>query len=267
MFASGLKNSTHVVEVGSSDGREALISKSVKNITKHIIVEANPQTYSRLLTLLNDSKYLLINKLVASHNDYATQSLHLTESSNLAVPVSFISTKKYDGSLISSSPTSLDNDRVHNIQTTTLSDVISSHIPQSSKLLIKMDLEGQEFPILDSCLDILSDTMTQVTVLMEVHPFSYDKCKSIELFNRLWDRGFYPVYIESAGQARPKSFKNQFLSKITSCNNRSVYSNASKVFVQRMCTEPYCELILHKRSYTSKTVRSILLTNAKNYLN
>ena len=126
-----------------------------------------------------------------------------------------------------------------------------------------MDVEGQEVDILSSSIDFFN-SQSDVSILFEIHPNSYSKYNSLHsVLFRLFDIGFEPILVESAGIPRPKKFKEYGYEPFEINNNRGLYKNISKDFILNITTKNIQEELERfngvKKVLSLKQARSILI--------
>ena len=126
-----------------------------------------------------------------------------------------------------------------------------------------MDVEGQDVDILSSSIEFFKE-LNDVSILFEIHPNSYSKFNSLyKVLSKLFETGFKPILIESAGVPRPKKFIEYGYEPFEINNNRGLYKNISKDFVLDVVTKNIQQELDSfggiKKVLSLKQARSILI--------
>ena len=252
MYEYCLCEGINVLEIGTSDGREAALAlKNYGSKIKSICI-VEPDIKNLKISRRAISRYDK-NKIVNYHNlaigDFCgTGDFYINNSfSNL------------NSSFLSGS-----NIKKIEMEYITLEKYIKK-INLETPLLIKMDIEGYEVDILDESKKFIS-SLNDVSILLEIHPDHYSKHRSMyELLDWFFENGFKPIMIESAGVISPSQFQGQKMKLISSDKtgslSRGLYSCVDKEFVKYACSRNIQENI-NEYYMTSKIVRSLLITNS-----
>ena len=128
-----------------------------------------------------------------------------------------------------------------------------------------MDLEGQEYDILNSSFNYLKK-IKNLNILLELHPIKYKNLKIQKLFKKLFFNGFRPIMVESAAKPIPSKFRNHRLKPSTINQNRGLYLNVSKSFLLNYAFTITPQIVSNnKKGFSDKIIRSILISNNPNF--
>lgn len=247
MYQYCLSEKISIVEIGSSDGREASIAlkKSSNKIKSIHIVE--PDIRNLKIARKSISRYDKANK-VSYHNkgigDFCGKGEFYLHNRASNLNASF----------------NLDDEmQVVEIEYLTLQEFIESN-NIVTPLLIKMDIEGYEIEVLKNAMKYIS-SLNSVYILLELHPNHYSKNRSMhDLLDFLFENGFKPLMIESAGVRVPKLFKEKDLRVVNFDKNRGLFHCNDKEFIKYVCSRNIHEKI-DEYHMTAKIARSLLIGN------
>ena len=123
-----------------------------------------------------------------------------------------------------------------------------------------MDIEGYEIEVLKNAMKYIS-SLNSVYILLELHPNNYSKNRSMhDLLDFLFENGFKPLMIESAGVRVPKLFKEKDLRVVNFDKNRGLFHCNDKEFIKYVCSRNIHEKI-DEYHMTAKIARSLLIGN------
>ena len=128
-----------------------------------------------------------------------------------------------------------------------------------------MDVEGAEVEILQSSFEIFSQ-MTNVSILMEVHPHTYKGDTMQRILESLFATGFKATLVESAGIQTPELFKDAKLSPTFIHNNRALYKDVDNSLVIAATSYEILNVADIKPFFTKKIIRSILIEKRRKKL-
>ena len=128
-----------------------------------------------------------------------------------------------------------------------------------------MDIEGAEVEILESSFEIFSQ-MTNVSILLEVHPHTYKGDMMKRILESLFASGFKATLIESAWTQTPELFKDAKLSPAFIYNNRALYKDVDKSIVIAATSHEILNVMDIKPFFTKKIIRSILIEKRRKKL-
>lgn len=159
----------NVVDLGACRGEFIDEMNSLYNIKKAILIEANPTNFTQLKNLSN---YILYNKAISSKDN---DVIEFYEDPN----------SPYNGS----KDFNYFNGIKHSIQTISLETICEENNIDFIDIL-KIDIEGAEYDILENLPDSFFDKIGQITV--EFHDFVNPelKPKTIEIVKRMNNLGF-----------------------------------------------------------------------------
>jgi FkbM family methyltransferase len=164
-----LQKEITIIDLGACRGEFTDEMNSLYKIKKAILVEANPTNFSKLKSLPN---YILYNKAIASKNE---DSINFYEDPS----------SPYNGS---KNFNYFDGIK-HSIQTINLETICEENNIDFIDIL-KIDIEGAEYEILENLPDSFFDKVGQITV--EFHDFVDPELKprTIEIIKRISNLGF-----------------------------------------------------------------------------
>lgn len=168
-FDELLNDELVVVDLGACRGEFIGELENFFKIKKAILVEANPTNFK---TLIDKPNYVLYNNAVSN---ISNETIIFYE--NIKSP--------YDGSKIFNYFGGIE----HNIQTITLEQLMSENSIDYVDIL-KVDIEGSEYEIMNSISDDCYSKIRQITI--EFHDFIDPnlKIKTEEIINKLEKLGF-----------------------------------------------------------------------------
>ena len=133
-------------------------------------------------------------------------------------------------------------------------------------IMIKMDIEGYEVELLNSIIEYLLNN-DEIYILMEIHPNAYSKERSMyNLLDKLFNNGYSPLLIESAGIPIPKKYANNNMSPIFTSKTRGLYYYPQKDFVKLVCSKNIHDNVTDTY-LTPKIARSLLISNSNKEFN
>tara|TARA_Y100000768_G_scaffold521_1_gene390 strand:+ start:25542 stop:26978 length:1437 start_codon:yes stop_codon:yes gene_type:complete len=248
MYESSIIDNCNIIEIGSSDGREASLAiKNFKNKIKNIfIIEPDPEN-------LKNAKWNILKNDKSNITKFFNAGIGVKTQSN---PF-YLSSK---ASNLNSSISTFHLSEKINTQYYKLDEFIKENLI-TTPLLIKMDIEGFEVEILNSIIDYLISNK-DIYILMELHPSRYSKNRSmLNLLDKLFSNNYYPLLIESAGRPIPSMFAKKDMNPIFSTTNRGLYYYPEKEFVKTIASKNIHDKI--SESYlTPKIARSLLISNS-----
>ena len=248
MLKTALTKGCSFVEIGSSDGLE--MSNAI-NFTKGLIdgylIEPSVENLECAKTRIQKKikkyggKISFTNKVisgVSANVDY------------------YYSPKK--SNLSSIFPIPEDSEKRQIKSTTVKNFLLENNIPLSNHIVIKMDVEGAEVEILESSFEIFSQ-MTNVSILLEVHPHRYKGDMMKRILESFFASGFKATLVESAWTQTPELFKDAKLSPAFIYNNRALYKDVDNSLVIAATSYEILNMTDIKPFFTKKIIRSILI--------
>lgn len=168
-FEELLKNELTVIDLGACRGEFINEIDNMYNVKKAILVEPNPTNFNQLI---NKENYVLYNNLI-SHNE--GEIITFWEDPN----------SPYNGSTIFN----YFNGIKHEITSITLEKIIEDNNIEYIDIL-KIDIEGSEYELLENIDSGILDKVCQITV--EFHDFIDPnlKLKTKQILSRIESFGF-----------------------------------------------------------------------------
>lgn len=158
-----------IIDLGSCRGEFINEMNNLYNIKKAILVEPNP---SNFIHLEEKENYVLYNKLVSSKDNEIFDFYEDVKS-------------PYNGSIIFN----YFNGKIHKIETISLNRIVIENNIEKIDLL-KIDIEGSEYDVLENIDESLLKIISQITV--EFHDFIDPKLKekTNKIINKIESLGF-----------------------------------------------------------------------------
>ena len=252
MYLFSIKEKLNILEIGSNDGREIINLFNFKNRPKDLkifLIEPSKKNILKVKRFfkryLKNTNNIKIYQKAIGKKDEVEKFYYSEEKPNLN--------------------SNKANDFHNSFEEVEFVSIESfcKHQGVSSPIFIKMDVEGQEVDILSSSIDFFN-SQSDVSILFEIHPNTYSKYNSLySVLVRLFDVGFEPIMVESAGIPRPKKFKEFGYEPFEINNNRGLYKNISKNFILDITTKNIQEELERfngvKKVLSLKQARSILI--------
>jgi len=168
-FDNYLRKEINIVDLGACQGEFTDELNTLYNVKKAILVEANPTNFSKLKNLPN---YILYNKAISSSDN---EIIEFFEDPN----------SPYNGS----KDFNYFEGIKHSIESITLETICKDNDIDFIDIL-KIDIEGAEYDVLENLTDSFFDKIGQITV--EFHDFVDPQLKprTIKLVERLKSLGF-----------------------------------------------------------------------------
>lgn len=181
MLSQAVKPNQTILDLGANIGYYVLMELQMLGGTGQVIaVEPSPLNYQSLtanITLNNqDSRTVCINAAVADYD--GTADLHLSQLSNVH-------------SLVASQVPSPTNQHIK-VKAISLSSINQQYGPID---LIRMDIEGYEYAVLQSLVDINDRQEFKPQILFELHSDKYQQNDFAELLSRLYNIGYRAEYL------------------------------------------------------------------------
>ncbi len=254
MYESCIVKNMNIIEIGSSDGREAssALKKYNDKINSLFIIEPDSSNLKlakkNVLRYDKSKKARFVNAAIGESNEVNSFFLS-SKASNLNSSINF------------------SGNRTKKIKTKYYKlDYFIEQNSIKSPMLIKMDIEGYEVELLNSVINYLIKN-NDTYILMEIHPTHYSKNRSMsKLLETLFSNGYSPMLIESAGIPIPKKFSENNMSPILTSETRGLYLNPTKNFVKSVVSTNIHDYIT-KYYLTPKIARSLLISNSSRKLN
>jgi FkbM family methyltransferase len=244
---SNVKN-LNIIEIGTSDGREACLALRDMSDQINSINIFEPDLNNYKTSKRNIEKYDKLNK---------------TRYHNVAVGISskteyfYLSSK---ASNLNSSISSNQSQKKIRIKYLSLLEILQTN-EIKRPVMIKMDIEGFEVDLLNSVIDYLLHAR-DIYILLEVHPNTYSKNRDMfKILDTLFNNGYFPIMLESAGLKVPKLYKDNDMTPIFESRTRALYSFPDKNFTKLVCSKNICDYV-NKEFLTPKIARSLLITNS-----
>lgn len=241
MLIEGLGDGATLLEVGSSDGCEAIEALRTGAAARVVIAEPDRNNIATAKSAIRRARVpekavTIVNCGIADETGPRSFHFHPTRSnlnSALAPPAGARSEK---------------------LEFFSLSDFVArQHI--TGPMLVKMDIEGYEVDVLEAASDLLTHSR-DVSILSELHPERYTDERSMErLLGMLFANGYRAKLIESAGQHQPEEFAAAGLVPFVTSGTRGLYRD-----VPAELALPFCSR-LHGPTQR-KIVRSVLLSRS-----
>lgn len=252
MYLASLEEKSHIIEIGSSDGSEIINAINSKNCPKNLQILLVEPSQKNIIKARRSFKRRLKNK-------DAIQICQKAIGKKDEIKKLYISEERPN---LNSIRVNDHHNSFEVIEFITLEKLCKKN-KISSPIFIKMDVEGQEVDILSSSIEFFKE-LNDVSILFEIHPNSYSKFNSLyKVLSKLFETGFKPILIESAGVPRPKKFIEYGYEPFEINNNRGLYKNISKDFVLDVVTKNIQQELDSfggiKKVLSLKQARSILI--------
>ena len=249
MYESCICDDINIIEIGTSDGREAALA--LRNVGSSI----------RSINIIEpDIKNMRLARAVISRHDKDGKvSYHNFAVGTFSGKGSFY-LNGVASNLNSAITIGSDEGKV-DVNYVTLEDFFEQYNVKTP-VLIKMDIEGYEVELLQQATNYLVN-LQNVHILLELHPNTYSRSRSMYgVLGKLFENGYRPVMIESAGVKNPSLFREKGLKLINIDKARGLYHCSDKDFVRDVCSRNIQEKITD-HFMTAKIARSLLITNRK----
>ena len=239
MLIEGLGDGSTLLEVGSSDGCEAIEALRSGAASRVVIAEPDRNNIEAARTalrraMLPEAAVAFLNCGIADRSGRHAFHFHPTHpnlNTALAAPAGA---------------------RSEDLDFFSLEDFVAQQriVPP---MLIKLDIEGYEVDVLAAATDLLQVT-PGVSILTELHPERYSNERSMErVLGALFAHGYVAPLIESAGQKQPAEFAEAGLVPYLTSGTRGLYRDVPPELALPFCSR------LHGPAQR-KIVRSVLLT-------
>lgn len=248
MLRKALTKGCSFIEIGSSDGLEMSNAiKFTKGLIDGYIIEPSVENLECAKTK--------IQKKIKKYGGKISFTNQVISGVSANVDY-YYSPKKSNLSGIIEIP---EDSEKKQIKSTTVKDfLLENNISLSQHIVIKMDVEGAEVEILQSSFEIFSQ-MTNVSILMEVHPRTYKGDAMQRILKTLFASGFKATLVESAWVQTPELFKDAKLSPTFIHNNRALYKDVDNSLVIAASSYEILNVAKIKPFFTKKIIRSILI--------
>ena len=237
MILNEIEDNSVFIEIGSSDLSESKLILKKKTNVNIIVFEPDTRNINNYdHQTLKDKRIKIINKIISkdSGKEFFYFHKNFSNLNQLSKPskkkINYFYKKK--------------------ISSTNLDEEIKK-IRNYSKLVIKMDIEGYEFDLIKSNLDIFK-AKKNISIIIELHPNCYFKNQMKNLINKLINYGYYFKFVESAGSIRPNIFKKKKYFPFKKSIQRGLYENLDTDFVLNNA---------FNLNRGKKVIRSIVLSN------
>jgi FkbM family methyltransferase len=238
MLREGLPRGATLLEIGSSDGCEAIEAVRRCGADRVVIAEPHLANIERAKDAVRRARVPLDrltfdNCAIAETTGRHSFHLH-PRNANLNSAISPIE----GGSSV-------------DVDFYSLSDFIEKH-RLMGPLLIKMDIEGYEVDVIRGAMDLLA-TRPGIGILMELHPVRYEGTRSmVKTMEALMSYGYEAALLESAGEPVPVEFAEAGLSPAFVSGTRGLYRGVPNMLALSFCSQ------LHGQT-PRKIARSVLL--------
>ena len=237
MILNEIEDNSVFIEIGSSDLSESKMILKKKTNVNIIVFEPDTRNINNYdYQTLKDKRIKIINKIISkdSGKEFFYFHKNFSNLNQLSKPskkkINYFYKKK--------------------ISSTNLDEEIKK-IRNYSKLVIKMDIEGYEFDLIKSNLDMFR-AKKNISIIIELHPNCYFKNQMKNLINKLINSGYYFKFVESAGSIRPNIFKEKKYFPFKKSIQRGLYENLDTDFVLNNA---------FNLNRGKKVIRSIVLSN------
>ena len=252
MLQQAVKQGSTFIDIGSNDGCETVaVLKATKGQVDVFLVEPDKSNLSNAKNNIEKRE-----KTHASRVQYLNYGIsHRSGKGDF-----FIS--KHAANLNSAILGKKANDKIE-VDFITLDDLMQKKGIRSP-LVLKMDIEGYEVEALRGALETLK-TMPDVKILIELHPFAYNKERSLRrVLECLFKWNFRVRFLESAGLPLPFKFHEKGLKPVKIVGTRGLYVDVAEDIVLDLACSQQMDVTNHPPYFTRKIVRSILLEKSNN---
>lgn len=239
MLVEGLGDGATLLEVGSSDGCEAIEAIVRGGASRVVIAEPDRGNIARAREAVRRARLpagsvTFVNAGIGAESGQREFYFHPTHSN------------------LNSAVAAPQGGRSEILDFFSLGDFAAQQ-SVAAPMLIKMDIEGYEVDVLEGALDLLSGT-PGISILTELHPERYTTERSMErLLSALFESGYAASLIESAGEPQPREFVETGLTPFLISGTRGLYRDVPADMAVDFCAR------LHG-SPPRKIARSVLLS-------
>lgn len=241
MLREALGDGGTLLEIGSSDGCEAIEALTRTRAHRVVIAEPDPANIEAVRAALQrerveESRVQIVNCAIGAATGTGAFHFHPTRSH------------------LNSAMANGEGARTRTIEFRSLPDFMAGQ-QISTPTLVKMDIEGHEVEVLRGAMDLLHEA-GGISILMEVHPSTYTSERSMAAILRsLFDHGYTAALVEAAGTPRPPEYTDAGLVPFLVSGTRGLYRDVPPALAVEFCSR------LHGNT-GRKLARSILLKRA-----
>lgn len=241
MLHHGLRGEVTLVEVGSSDGCEAIEALRYCGAPRVVIAEPHAGSIATAEAAFRAArvprqKISLHQVAVGDHSGPGTIFVHPTHpnlnSAHAPPPGATQQATRF----------------------TTISDLLAVE-NITGPALIKMDVEGYEVEVIAGAMSAI-EAGQDLRFLLEVHPERYSESHSLaNIMERLFALGYRVTLLEFAGQRAPAEFLAAGMSPVVVGRRRALYADPAPDVAMRFC----CFQHRGQGGHDRKIARSVLL--------
>lgn len=222
MLVEGLGEDATLLEVGSSDGCEAIEALVRGRASRVVIAEPDPGNIARAKDAVRRARVTagsvtFVNCGIGAESGAREFYFHPTHSN------------------LNSAAAPPKGARAETIDFFSLRDFVARQTV-AVPMLVKMDIEGYEVDVLEGAIDLLIGT-PGISILTELHPERYTADRSMErLLTALFRSGYAASLIESAGEPQPREFAEAGLAPFLISGTRGLYRDIPADLALSFCS-------------------------------
>ena len=223
MLVEGLEQGGTLLEIGSSDGCEAVEAILRGGASRVVVAEPDPGNIAKAGEAIRRAglppvSVSFVNCAIGARSGRGEFYFHPTHSH-----------------LNGATPGRLDAAQAVTLDFFGLRDFVARQ-GVATPMLIKMDIEGYEVDVLDGAIDLLVET-PGISILTELHPVLYTPERSMHrLLTTLFRNGYAASLVESAGERQPPEFAAAGLVPFLVSGTRGLYRDVPADLALEFCS-------------------------------